>query len=302
MVNDRSNLYPRAIMTPEDSPPPAFGQDYWGRILTETRRGAPIAVWRAYMQQVYRSLIQMWLPAVNPGRGLKTDLFEEAVTEHHLLPELGPRSVGIDGSVAVVQAARHRLGESQGLFVVGDLRRLPLQSEVIHHILSGSSLDHFSDKVDIATALAELARVLVPGGTLVITFDNPHNPVVWLRNRLPFTWLHRLRLVPYYVGATYDRAEARGQLEAIGLTVTHLTAVAHAPRAPAIWATAVIERLKWDWLQALVGRVLSECERLERWPTRYWTGYYIALRAEKPKQGSGIRPQGSASSHLTPDP
>ena len=258
-------------------------QGYWDQVLVEIRRGAPISVWRAYMGRVYRRLIQDWLPTVSPGRGLKTDLFEEAVDSHHLLPDIGSGSVGIDRSLAVVLAVRERLTErgDRYLLVVGDLRQLPIRSETIRRILSGSSLDHFPDKTDIATSLAELARVMAPGGTLVLTFDNPHNPVVWLRNRLPFTWLNRLGLVPYYVGATYNRAEARCRLEGLGLTVTQVTAVAHAPRAPAIWLVALAERLEWVRLGSLVARLLDRFEVLERWPTRYRTGYYLAFRAEK---------------------
>lgn len=259
-----------------------FGWLYWDHTVEETRRGASLGAWRAYMRRVYQRLVRNWLSR-RSGRGLKTDLFEEAITPHHLLPDLGPSSIGVDCSPAVVRAARERLaamGEPY-LLLVGDLRWLPLQSRSVMRILAGSSLDHFPDKADIAVSLAELARVLAPGGTLVITFDNPHNPIIWLRNRLPFACLNRLRLVPYYVGATYNRAEARAQLKALGLVVTHMTAVAHAPRAPVIWLVALVERLGWTPLETLVARILDGFERLQHYPTRYWTGYYLAFRAEK---------------------
>lgn len=262
---------------------PVYGSQYWDQVLTETCRAAPTHAWRAYIQRVYRRLIRDWLPTTSSGGSLKTDLFEEAITPHHLLADLGPGSVGIDLSPAVVQAARERL-TARGdhyLFVVGDLRRLPLRSGSITRIVSGSSLDHFPDKADIATSLAELARVLAPGGVVVITFDNPHHPVVRLRNCLPFAWLRRLRLVPFYVGATYNRVEARQQLAAVGLTVTHVTAVAHAPRPPAKWVATAVERLGWEPLAVLTARFLDSFEVLERWPTRYRTGYYLAVRAEK---------------------
>ncbi len=235
------------------------------------------------MRRVYLRLMGNWLPAAGVGRGLKTDLHEEAITPHHLLLDLGPRSVGIDCSLAVVRSARERLAASGGqhLFVVGDLRCLPLRSGSMQCILSGSSLDHFPNKTDIATSVAELGRVLAPGGTLVVTFDNPHNPVVWLRNHLPFDWLHRLRLVPYYVGETYSRREAHSQLTAAGLTVTEVTAVSHAPRAPAIWLVKLVERIGWRLLEPLTARILDSFEVLESWPTRYQTGYYLALRAHK---------------------
>jgi hypothetical protein len=115
----------------------------------------------------------------------------------------------------------------------------------------------------------------------VLVLDNPHNPVVWLRNRLPFAWLKRLGLVPYYIGPTYGRAEARRRLESLGLSVTHETALAHAPRAPAIWLSALVGRRPGSRLPALTARLLDAFDRLDRAPTRYRTGYYLALRAEK---------------------
>ena len=256
---------------------------YWDEVMAERRQAAPVEQWRAYMRRIYGELMRRWVPPSGAGRGLKTDLFEEAVSAHHVLTALGPGSIGLDCSPATVLAARERLRQSgdRHLFVVADLRAIPLRAGTVGHILAGSSLDHFPDKADIATSLTEFARVLSPGGTLVVTFDNPHNPAVWLRNRLPFVWLNRLGLVPYYVGQTYGRAEGRARLEALGFAVTDVTAVAHAVRAPAIWLVALAERLNAPRVQRLLGRTLAAFERLERWPTRYRTGYYLAFRAEK---------------------
>jgi ubiquinone/menaquinone biosynthesis C-methylase UbiE len=260
-----------------------LGGYYWNQVLNETRQGAPITVWRAYMRRVYLHLIQTWLPT-GSGLALKTDLFEEAVTPHYLLPDLGRGSIGMDFSPAVAQTARQQLGTAAEVYplVVTDLRKLPLQSGSFARILSGSSLDHFHNKTDIATGLSELARILAPGGTLIVAFDNPQNPIIALRNHLPFTWLNRLHLVPYYIGATYGVAEAREKLEMLGLDVIDVTAVAHAPRAPAIWLVAMAERLHWPQMQIFIARVLDSLESLARLPTRYWTGYYIALQAKKP--------------------
>jgi len=254
---------------------------YWDHVVVERRH--PIAQWRAYMQRIYVDLMRRWIAPAGAGRGLKTDLFEEAVSAHHLLGTLGPDSIGIDCSLATVLAARERLRRTGAhrVFVVADLRAIPLRAGAVGHILAGSSLDHFPDKTDIATSLSELARVLSPGGTLVVTFDNPHNLAVWLRNHLPFAWLNRLGVVPYYVGQTYGRAEGRTRLEAAGFAVTDVTAVAHAVRAPAIWLTALAESCNAPRLERLLGRTLHAFERLERWPTRYRTGYYLAFRAEK---------------------
>ena len=269
---------------------------YWDGVLGATLGARPIEPWRAYMRHVYVGLMRRWLASSIPGPSLKTDLFEEAVTDHELLSELGPGSLGLDCSPAIAAKAHDRLrGSGRGLrFIVGDLRQIPLRGGVIARILAGSSLDHFSDKRDIEVSLRELARVLVPGGTLVLTLDNPHNPIVWLRNHLPIAWLTRARLVPYYVGATYSLAEGRSHLEAIGFVVTDVVAVAHAPRAPAILLAALAGRLRSPRVSRWLGHALSVFESLERWPTRYRTGYYLAFRAEKRVElvpGSG-RPTG----------
>jgi SAM-dependent methyltransferase/GNAT superfamily N-acetyltransferase len=251
---------------------------YWDQILRAFDRPTPFDPWYAYMRSVYGRLVATWLPTSGPA--LKTDLFEEAITDHHVLGKLGPGSIGIDWSPEIAQAARKRLGDSYRV-VVADVRHIPLRTASVGRILVASSLDHFIDKRDIAVALTELVRVLKPGGALVATFDNPHNPVVSLRNRLPFAWLHRIGIVPYYVGATYGRAEAEHILNSLGLRVKTTSAVAHAPRAPAIWLATFAGRLGRPGFCRVVEWLLARCEVMERLPTRYRTGYYIALGAEK---------------------
>jgi SAM-dependent methyltransferase len=261
------------------------GQTYWDTVVKETLVGPTLDAWRAHMRRVYLALGRRWLPDAATTIGLKTDLFEEAVSRHGLLPDLGPGSIGLDRSLAVAKAAQRRLGREPRFLLVADLRHIPLRSESVSQVLSGSSLDHFPDKGDIAVGIRELARVLRVGGAMVITFDNPHHPIVNLRNRLPFGWLKRLGLVPYFVGATYDRHEARRQLLAAGLAVTDVTATQHAPRMLAIGVIALAERLRWRRLAAVVGRSLDGFELLERFPTRYRTGYYLAFRVEKRRPG-----------------
>jgi SAM-dependent methyltransferase/GNAT superfamily N-acetyltransferase len=259
---------------------------YWDEIGLATRQAAPIDTWRRYMRRVYGRLLRDWLPTSGNDLRLKTDLFEEAVSAYSLLGDLGPGSIGIDYSPVIAAAAHERLLKSGGhhRVVAADVRQIPFRSGSIRCIFSGSTLDHFSVKSDIGISLGELARILAPEGVLVITFDNPHHPIIWLRNRLPFAWLNRLGLVPYYVGKTYGLAEAREHLGALGLEVTDVTAVVHAPRAPAIWLVTLLERLGWERVATLTGRVCWRFESLGRWPTRYRTGYYLALRAQKTRR------------------
>jgi SAM-dependent methyltransferase len=255
---------------------------YWGNVLEEVS-GTPLFCWRNYMRFVYCKLITAWFKDPQDTVALKTDLFEEAITEHCILPSLGAHSIGLDHSLGIVLAAKKRLYVKPNSYslLVCDLRNLPLQTASIQQILSGSSLDHFTKKDDIDLALRELMRVMVSGGVLVLTLDNPANPIVWLRNHLPFSWLHKLGLVPYYVGPTCSAPEAREKLEAAGFKVTDCTAVAHFPRAPAIWFVHLCERFGKKGMMNWFGRLMETGECLERWPTKYQTGYYIALRAIK---------------------
>ena len=54
----------------------------------------------------------------------------------------------------------------RGLFVVGDLRHLPLHNSVMRYTYAGGSLEHFPDTLN---AIAEAYRVTCPGGKLTAT-------------------------------------------------------------------------------------------------------------------------------------
>jgi ubiquinone/menaquinone biosynthesis C-methylase UbiE len=271
-----------------------FGASYWDDVLHSRTEADPLDAWQCYMDRVYRRLFNEWLPPPLRQRGLKTDLFEEAVSCYPLLTSMGPQSIGIDCSPAVVRAAEQRLAgqRQQCTMMVGDLRRLPIRSASREYVLCTSSLDHFARYEEIATCLAELNRVLIPGGFAIFTFDNPHNPVVRLRNHLPFAWLKRVGLVPYYVGRTYTKQMAIKELHAAGFQVLKFATVAHAPRAAAIGVIALLERLGCNSVAGSTRKLLEAFEWLQYLPTRYQTGYYIAIYARKCREACPDKPGG----------
>ena len=252
----------------------------WDRIAEEFQGSPPLDAWRGYMKEVYSRLTRRWLQEAPPGRCLKTDLFEEAICLQHPMADLPVGSVGMDGSISVVASAKSNLARYGGFHVlVSDLRQSPVRPGALTSILSGSSLDHFETEEELASGLAEVTAGLAPGGVLVLTLDNPQNPLVWIRNHLPYRWLHRLGLVPYFVGRTWSRSQARKQLEGLGLEVTSETAVAHVPRAPAIWLDSVTRGWRSERFGSMLLRAYLAFEALESLPTRYVTGYYVAIRA-----------------------
>ena len=149
-----------------------------------------------------RILMRRWLAPAAGASVLKTDLFDE-VAGSGLVPWLSSTFAtvtGIDLSPAIVDMARARYPSLHA--ECADVRDLPFADSTFDAVVSNSTLDHFASGDDIATAFGELHRVLRPGGSLLVTLDNPRNPVIALRNALPARLRVASRMVPFSVGAT----------------------------------------------------------------------------------------------------
>lgn len=261
---------------------------YWDGVARHWAVARPQRLWRSYCDRINTRLCERWLPEMPVARALKTDLFDEA-SSAGLCPLLATRArtvVGIDLSSLTLQRARM----AQPTRVVGaDVRRLPFADQVFDLVLSNSTLDHFASLDDVAMALAELRRVLKPGGHLVLTLDNLANPAVAVRNALPFRLLNRWRLVPYYVGATCGPRRLGLLVRQAGLEPVELGTLMHCPRLPAVLLAQALERFGSERLNALFLRILTWWESLEVLPTRYWTGYFLALKAVRPERPAPSR-------------
>lgn len=272
-------------------PDAAEATRYWEAEVLRWLHQTPQALWRRHSDQVWGSLIQEWRPA-DSGRVLKTDLFDEAVGIG-VVPILSPIAselLGVDLAPSAAYAAMRRYEELNA--VPGDVRALPYPDASIDTIISLSTLDHFDDRRDIATALGEFRRVLRPGGTLILTLDNPWNPLVGLRQILPNALLRGLGIVPYDCGVTVSPRRLRRMVREAGLIDVEMTAVLHCPRVFAVAAASVIERWAGD-LQSGVARsflsALLAFEALERWPTCYISGHFTALRVRAAAEGEATR-------------
>jgi SAM-dependent methyltransferase len=230
---------------------------------------------------VHAALLARWLPSTRVERLLKTDLFDEAFG-NGLYPQLVQsvqHIVGIDLSASIVRAERSRY---PGLPVaMADVRCLPFATSSFDVIVSNSTLDHFRSPHEIVTSLCELHRVLRVGGQLLLTLDNLANPVIALRNALPCRWLNRLGLVPYYVGATYGPRRLPRILERVGFDIAEVRVVMHCPRIVAVKLAQVLEGWVRPERQRCFLRCLMTFEGLSHWPTRFLTGYFIAVKAMK---------------------
>jgi len=121
---------------------------------------------------------------------------------------LGARAVSLD--ISMTKSVRgQRYSDPPGL-VVGDALRLPFDDGSFDVVISVCAIEHFPDG---GTALDEVARVLGPGGQLVMSAD----ALVLGQQRWPDLMdAHRRK---YAVWHTYDHRSLGAMLEARGFDI-----------------------------------------------------------------------------------
>jgi ubiquinone/menaquinone biosynthesis C-methylase UbiE len=111
-------------------------------------------------------LIDDILARLPPGRGV-----DAACGTGRLAARLvarGHEVTGVDASEAMLQQARARVPDAR--FVLGDLAGLPLPACSVDVVTCGLALTHVHD---LAPVFAEFARVLRPGGSVIVSDVHP---------------------------------------------------------------------------------------------------------------------------------
>lgn len=258
---------------------------YWDSVAGRWQEDRPQKLWRAYCDTLNGKLIRRFLAGRQVGQALKTDLFDEAMSDSGLVPYLADTArsvVGIDLSHLTTHLAQTHHIELQTC--TADARSLPFVDDTFDIVLSNSTLDHFNSANDIETALGEIARVLRSEGRLLLTLDNLANPVIALRSVLPHHLLNRLGLVPYFTGETCGPGRLRELIERAGLTTSYIGAMMHCPRVPAVAAANLLDHFGQTRFTNGFVRFLMGWESLEALPTCYLSGYFITVLAERPSR------------------
>ena len=252
---------------------------YWNEVAGTWQGTHPQVLWRVHSDAVNRELFARWLADRSVETVLKTDLFDEALSDglYSMLASQARQVYGMDVSARILRRAGSRHMELQS--IVGDVRCLPFRDGTFDVIVSNSTLDHFKTQDEMVTSLRELHRVLRPSGRLLLTLDNPANPVVALRQVLPFGVLNRLGILPYYIGVTLGPHQLRRILHQLRFEVTEMGAVLHCPRMPAVALCRLLARYATSGMQRRFLQLLMAFEGLSRWPTRFFTGYFIVVNA-----------------------
>ncbi len=119
----------------------------------------------------------------------------------------GARAVALDLAGAKLRRGRQLSGPPA--LIQGDALRLPFADASFDRVMSICAIEHFDDG---GRALDEMARVLAPGGELVMSADALTLAKDWPR-------LYRAHRERYHVQRTYSHAELSALLAARGLDV-----------------------------------------------------------------------------------
>ena len=133
----------------------------------------------------------------------------------------GAEVYGVDISESIV-----RLAHAEDVRIraaVADCRRLPYSDESFDAVYSMGTIEHFDDS---ETAVAEMWRVLRPGGRAIVGVPNRRDP--FLRPLLVAA-LSAVGLYGYGYEKSYSRPALRSMIESLGFVVVAETAILFIP-------------------------------------------------------------------------
>jgi SAM-dependent methyltransferase len=96
----------------------------------------------------------------------------------HFLSTFGCRAVGVDAAPGAVETAKRLFPSLE--FELADVTALPFSDESFDKAVAADLVEHLVD-ADLARMLAEVHRVLVPGGALAIYTPNRGHPIELLK-------------------------------------------------------------------------------------------------------------------------
>ena len=211
---------------------------------------------------------------------LKTDLFEEAYGLDRILNDLFPVTrlyVGIDLNLDTVRAAASQNGYAGFSSAVCDVQHLPFAPASVDVVVSTSTLDHFDSREPLGASIDELERVLRPEGVLLITVDNPRNPLYHA-----LRWASRRGWTPYRLGHTISRTALVRMLEARGFRIENTQYLIHNPRLLSTGLFLGLRKALGRRAAGPIRTLLNLFARFDRLPVRVFTGCFVAVCASKP--------------------
>ena len=182
-----------------------------GDRFPDLRGARSTAQYRASEERLFRR----HLAPLDGLRLLKTDLWDEAKNTRVLRWAAGEGAMafGVDLSTPIVRRARAEFGERVLRGVVADVRRLPFRDGAFAAAYSMGTVEHFDETEQ---AIAEIHRVLAPGGRAIVGVPNRLDP--FLRPLLVAV-MDRLGIYGYGFEKSYTRRALRRLLERAGFEI-----------------------------------------------------------------------------------
>lgn len=235
----------------------------------------------AYYAECEQILLNELLGDLDGALLFKTDLWDEAKNTEILLwaAERGARVAGIDIALATVEGAGTVLRGHRPLFAGGDVRSIPLADASVDLVYSMGTIEHFPE---YRQAIAEMLRILKPGGRAVIGVPNRYDP--FLRPLMAWV-MQRLGLYHYGAERSFSAGALRRLLEEAGFRVTGHSGILFMPgwlRMADLWA--VTRGSSLARVTAALTKPFALAYRHLPWTRRH--GYLLALRAERPAERS----------------
>ena len=200
-------------------------------------------MWRAHSDAVNQALLMRWLLNGQMENLLKTDLFDEAVSDglSSLLNVRSKRVFYIDTSFEVHRRAKRRHPNLQTIENRCALPTLCWMARLMESFPIRRSI--ISNPLMILSSACKNSIVCFDqGGQMILTLDNLANPIILLRNGLPFHLLYCMKIVPYYVGVTLGPHRLQRLLKEIGFKVLEVDTIMHCPRVFAVAIARWMER------------------------------------------------------------
>lgn len=207
---------------------PAGYRDFWSGVGERFPNLSGAASTEFYADNERRLFTEHFGPLA--GRSImKTDLWDEARNTRILVwaHSQGARTFGVDISAPTVKqacAAFPRLPHGRALqALAGDVRDLPYRDNSFDAVYSMGTIEHFDET---ERAVAEIARVLKPGGRAIVGVPNRHDPFL---RPLMSTAMQAVGLYGYGFEKSYSRAALRRMLQRAGFEIVAETAILFIP-------------------------------------------------------------------------
>src|SRR5579883_3363244 len=210
------------------------------------------------------------------------------------LIDMGYEFWGVDAAPAMIDQCRQRYrDDARAHFSVGDAPENTFEDASFDAVLCMGVIGRIQNW---EAAIAEMARVLKPGGTLIVTFPNLSSPYAWWKNFVFYPAMAIIRPLYFRLSrrpppaALYNRVDLRGRLSLLASFATLQTARAVTrffdglglPVTDVVYYNFTLFLSPFDELFPALSLRLSERTERLRFGRFQWIGAGYIVKADKP--------------------